>query len=68
MKWFTGSGSGRMAKRSAEPLANAVLEELRAWHLGERDPQEISRTWTGRLHAPKVAELILHLENGGIDA
>jgi hypothetical protein len=65
MKWFTESGCGRLAPRSAGPFANAVLDELQAWDRGERNPQEISNKWTERLHAPKVAEQILKLAASG---
>ena len=59
MKWFTEGGRGRMSYRQPEPMARAILGELQAWQAGERDPQAISRKWIARLHAPRVAELIL---------
>lgn len=58
MKYFTEDGNGKMAMREAGPMATAILEELQAWRAGERDPQVISRKWTARLHAPRVAEFI----------
>lgn len=61
MKWFTENGVGRMALRTAGSMGEALLSELRAWEKDLRNPQEISRKWTERLHANKVAERILEL-------
>lgn len=58
-KWFIGEASGRLAARDPDSLSNAVLEELDFWRRGERDPWQIARLWGNRLHADRVAALIL---------
>lgn len=61
MKWFTDGPYGRMAKRNADALAEAVILELKAWDAGQRDPMAIGKHWGSMLHAPRVAERILKL-------
>ncbi|MFN6018274.1 MAG: glycosyltransferase [Verrucomicrobiota bacterium] len=61
MKWFAAEPFGRMATRDAASLANAIEKEMAAWDEGRRDPHEISRHWSEKLHAPRVAEQIIAL-------
>lgn len=61
LKWFVGENSGRLAARTPEALAQAVVEELRAWGSRGRQPQSIASTWGERLLAHRVAERILDL-------
>jgi glycosyltransferase involved in cell wall biosynthesis len=59
-QWFAGEGFGTLATK-ATMLADALLEELKAWDEGRRSPGEIARRWGERVHAPNVARLILQL-------
>jgi hypothetical protein len=61
MKWFAVEPFGCMAARNESSLAKAIEEEMTAWDNGLRNPSEISRYWSGQLHAPRVAESILAL-------
>lgn len=61
MKWFAAEPFGRMAKRDAASLAKAIEMEMTAWDEGRRDPHEISRHWSEKLHAPRVAKQIIAL-------
>lgn len=59
LKWFVGENSGRLALRNPDALAGALHEEMQAWSHGDRNPHSIATTWSGRLHADRVATLIL---------
>lgn len=59
LKWFVGESSGRLASRTPENLAQAVLDELSLWAHQKRNPKTISSEWGARLHADRVAALIL---------
>ncbi|MDA7517831.1 glycosyltransferase [Akkermansiaceae bacterium] len=61
MKWFTEEGSGTLAPRTRDGLAEAIVHEMAEWDRGNRDAQTISEQWSKRLHAPEVARLILDL-------
>jgi glycosyltransferase involved in cell wall biosynthesis len=61
-EWFVSEDSGRLAERDdTESHAEALGNELTAWHGGQRDAQRISETWCGRLHADKVADRLLEI-------
>lgn len=60
LKWFVGQNSGRLASRTPEALAQAVQEELKIWAGQKRNPEKISSEWGARLHADRVAALILN--------
>mgnify|MGYP002622244604 CR=1 FL=1 len=61
-EWFLSEGDGRFAESDdASGHAAAILGEMEAWDAGRRDPGEIFRRWSGRLHAPQVARQILDL-------
>lgn len=61
LKWFVGENSGRLALRNPDALADALHEEMRVWSHGGRKPYSIATTWSERLHADRVATLILDL-------
>ncbi len=61
MDYFATPPHGRNAHRSAEALAASTLEELSDWRNGLRDPILISKLWSARIHAPRVAAKILNL-------
>jgi len=61
MKWFTDGPFGRMAGRTADGMAEAVLAELADWDAGRRSAEVIAAHWSVILHAPQVAERILQL-------
>ena len=65
MNWFTDGPFGRMAERTADGLARAVLAELADWDGNRRDAGEISAHWCQLLHAPRVAARILELVDTG---
>jgi len=59
-EWFTGENSGRLAEdQTPESHAAAILQELDAWDHHQRNADQISRTWSTRLHATHVATAIL---------
>jgi len=61
LKWFVGENSGRLASRDPAALAVALHEEMQVWSRGGRKPHSIASTWGERLHADRVATLILDL-------
>lgn len=62
LEWHAGRNSGRLAEQATPgSLAQALLDELEAWDLGQRDPVAISSFWTRELHADRVAARILEL-------
>lgn len=62
MKWFAVGEFGRMATRTPDDMAAAVIDELGAWDRQQRCSESIARHWNRLLHSPKVAELILDFE------
>lgn len=55
-EWFTSENFGTLAQRDRlEEHVAALIEELAHWDQGRRNAQEISKTWSEHLHAPKVA-------------
>jgi len=59
-EWFTDENSGRLAEdQSPESHAAAILQELNAWDHHQRDANQISRTWSTRVHATHIATAIL---------
>ncbi|MEO5917150.1 MAG: glycosyltransferase family 4 protein [Luteolibacter sp.] len=61
-EWFTSDGSGQLAETDdAAQHLTALQNELSKWESGLRNPELISKTWTSRLHADKVAERALEL-------
>jgi glycosyltransferase involved in cell wall biosynthesis len=60
-RWFVSAASGTLAPcLDAHHLASALTAEATAWDAGQRDPASISATWCSRLHAPRVAEMLIH--------
>ena len=56
-KWHTSMNTGRLALSSSpESLSTALLAELAAWAIGERDPVVSSAQWSKRLHPDRVAQ------------
>lgn len=49
--------SARTILRKAS--SGALLEEIRAWDSGKRDPEEISRYWCSLLHAENSCKRII---------
>lgn len=64
MKWFAVEPFGCMAERNERSLSDAVVLEMNAWDKGLINPAEISRHWSCKLHAPRVAERILSITSG----
>jgi hypothetical protein len=61
-EWFVSEQSGCLSDgHSAQAHATAITDELERWEHGGRDAAGIAATWTGRLHADKVAQAILGL-------
>jgi len=59
-EWFVSEKSGRLAKHdNSTGHAEALHTELDCWANEARDPEQISRVWRDRLHADKVARMIL---------
>lgn len=61
LKWFTDGPYGALSPRKAESMAKCIIDELKKWDSGERDPVSISEMWTSRLHAPNIARQIIDL-------
>lgn len=59
-EWFVAEDSGRLAKTDdCKGHAVALHDELDSWAKGERNAESISKIWCERLHADKVARMIL---------
>lgn len=57
LEWHTSMNTGRLACSSTpESLSAALLAELAAWSIGERDPVVSSAQWVERLHPDRVAQ------------
>ena len=53
--WYTTKDSGTVAKEDTpESLADAILEELRQWEQGHRNPTAIAAAWQPFFLADKV--------------
>lgn len=64
-EWFISEKSGTLAEvDDAKSHLIALKDELDAWDRGDRNPCDISEIWNGRLHADRVAGLILELMDG----
>lgn len=62
MPYFCSASSGTLSyDRSVNNLSDALHAEIDAWRRGERDPVQISATWTARLHPDRVAGQFLNL-------
>lgn len=60
LQWYVSHDSGTLSPQdSPESLAGALLEEIRAWDSGKRNPQEISRYWCSLLHAENSCKRII---------
>jgi glycosyltransferase involved in cell wall biosynthesis len=58
--YFVSENSGVLANDgSTASLAGALVDEMRMWNHGVRDPQLISDLWTHQLHAECVTKSIL---------
>lgn len=61
-EWFVSENSGMLAEKDdCKGHATALLDELAAWRDGRREAAGISRAWCDRLHAERVATLVLKL-------
>jgi glycosyltransferase involved in cell wall biosynthesis len=59
-EWFVSEGSGMLAEQDdAAGHLEALKDELEAWDRGNRDPDAISGFWCERLHAEKVAAMVV---------
>ncbi len=62
MPYFCSAGSGTLScDLSVNNLGDALNAEIDAWRRGDRDPIQISATWTARLHPDRVAGMFLNL-------
>ena len=62
MPYLCSTSSGTLScDLSVNNLRDALQAEIQAWERGERDPIQIGRTWTQRLHADRVAGQFLNL-------
>jgi glycosyltransferase involved in cell wall biosynthesis len=60
--YFCSASSGMLScDLSVNNLADAVLAEIDAWGRGNRDPVQISATWTARLRPEHIAESFINL-------
>ena len=60
LQWYVSHDSGTLSPDdSPESLSGALLEEIRAWDSGKRDPEEISRYWCSLLHAENSCKRII---------
>jgi len=60
-EWFVSEDSGRLvATDDIQGHLTALEKELKSWEIGKRRPDAISKTWTNRLHADRVAQQILN--------
>lgn len=60
--WFTSADSGRIAERyEAQCIVETLKQEADCWVYGERNPDNISKSWTHRLHAGAVASNLLKI-------
>jgi glycosyltransferase involved in cell wall biosynthesis len=65
-EWFVSEESGRLVERDdAEGHVRALLAELKKWKDGKRDALEISRVWCDRLHADKLAGVVVGMVERG---
>lgn len=65
MSYFTSFASGTPAcTRSLDNMGDAVAAEIDAWQSGERDPEQISRYWTLKLHPQHAARKLLSCFEG----
>jgi glycosyltransferase involved in cell wall biosynthesis len=64
-EWFAKDGSGTLAARDDETgHTEALRMELAMWREGKRNPTEISKQWSARLHERAVAERAVELLTG----
>jgi glycosyltransferase involved in cell wall biosynthesis len=62
MPYFCSANSGMLScDLSVNNLRDALQVEMDAWRRGDRDPVQISATWTARLHPDRVAGMFLNL-------
>lgn len=67
LQWYVTENSGTLSREDTpESLAEALLEELRQWGSGNRNPDEISRIWKKRLHATASVKRILQWDETGV--
>jgi len=61
---YVSRESGRLAlSMDAESLAEALILEAQAWDSGQRDPERISRIWSGEFHGQNVAKAAIRYLN-----
>jgi hypothetical protein len=62
-EWFASEASGTLAARDdAAGHILALKNELADWQRGGRNPEQTAEIWCERLHADKVARMILDLK------
>jgi glycosyltransferase involved in cell wall biosynthesis len=60
--YYVQFGSGTLAcDLSPNNFRDALFAEIDAWEMGDRDPVQISKTWTEKLHPDRVAKTFLNL-------
>lgn len=59
-QWFISEQSGTLARADTViGHTEALIDELTAWHRGDRSAQQISDAWCQRLHADRVAQQVM---------
>ena len=62
LQWAISEGDGTAARRdSVAGHVAAVIEELRKWRAGQRDPSHLTEKWTPWFSAPMVCKRLLDL-------
>ena len=62
MPYFVQFGSGAIScDLSLSGFTDALFAEIDCWKTGDRDPLQISKTWTAKLHPQEVARSFVRL-------
>ncbi|MCW1912693.1 glycosyltransferase [Luteolibacter sp. GHJ8] len=62
MAWFASEQSGSLSETlSGDGLVKGLCREISEWAAGRRDPDQISRDWSARLHAAAVARNLIEM-------
>ncbi|MCF7674026.1 MAG: glycosyltransferase family 4 protein [Akkermansiaceae bacterium] len=64
-EWFVSEDSGSLAPGDGmQEHLRTLRHELDGWDAGRRDPQAISAIWSERLHADRVAAVVVEMAGG----